>query len=204
MRAKPPYLPVTVVALFATIVFGCQDKIPTWPQKIISNLYVPKDATRIKYSTLQGSYQVSYINIEPFPGGDHISAIVQHMQSHGWRRLEEDFLNPGLKPALTRTGNIAIKWESYLDGDQDVAQWIEDWEDSENNIVRYGLKYVHPTNRKFGFSEKDKDMKVVVIYVPNGLRPDPEEFAKQGKEFKQRMDEKSTMERRRWMRQTGP
>jgi len=204
MRLKPPYLPMIMVVLFAIIVCGCQDKIPTWPEKIISNLYVPKDAKKIKYYALQGSYQVSYINIEPFPGGNYIDSLVRHMQSHGWKRLEEDFLNPGLKPAWTRAGNISIKWGSYLDGDQDVAQWIEDWEDSENNILRYDLKYVHPTNRKFGFSEKDKNMKAVVIYVPKDLRPDPEELEKQGKELKQKMDEESAKERRRWLRQTGP
>ncbi len=56
----------------------------------------------------------------------------------------------------------------------DVYQWVDDWEDKDNNIVHYFLRYtikrVNNTNITSGM---DCDLDVVVIYVPKDICPKP-------------------------------
>jgi hypothetical protein len=142
----------------------CQKQIPDWPKNIFESLWVPQGAEQIKYYFIKGSYQIGYEAKICYPGDDFINALVNEMKKRNWRRLEFDFLNPGLK--LNHARGAGGTWSRFVDhnGKDDVYQWIEDWEDSQKNIVRYGFKYhIH----KGGAVAQDKcSLKVNAIYIP--------------------------------------
>jgi hypothetical protein len=52
-----------------------------------------------------------------------------------------------------------------------VHMWIDDWEDSQKNIVRYALRYRTKPKGNLSISSKDSDLQVYVIYIPKELRP---------------------------------
>jgi hypothetical protein len=136
-------------------------------------MHVPKEATNINYYTLEGSFQVYYKTKANWPGDKFINSIVNYMSRIGWKRLEEDFLNPGRKLHWAREGDIYIKWGFYEDKGIDVHLWMDDWEDSSKNIVRYSLKYRTKRNNNVSITCEDSNLEVIVIYIPAEIRPDP-------------------------------
>ncbi len=193
-----------LLTLAAASGFGCQAKVPNWPKDILISLFVPEDAKIDKYYTLQGSYQVIYSVREPFPGGQYLDNLVHNMSARGWRRLEEDFLNPGLKHSWARPGRVEMRYGSWVEGkDKRVFLWIEDWEDAKKNIVRYDIKYIGREDSK-GCVTLEKSATVIAIYIPGELRPDPAELAAEIREMNKKAEEDSAKERRRLMRSTGP
>jgi hypothetical protein len=83
------------------------------------------------------------------------------MAKRRWKRLDFDFLNPKIK--LNHARGQGGSWSHFSDRDgNNIAQWIEDWEDPAKNIVRYGLKY----QRKDKVSENTCLLEVVVVYIP--------------------------------------
>ena len=193
-----------LLALAVAWEFGCQAKVPNWPSDILSSLFVPVNARTDKYYTLQGTYQVIYTVPEAFPGSQYVKELVNNMSARGWRRLKEDFLNPGLKHSWARPGQVEMQFGSWVEGkDKRVYLWMEDWEDAKKNIVRYDIKYIAREDSK-GRITLDKSATIIAIYIPGELRPDPAELATHVKEMQRKADEESAKERRRFMRSTGP
>jgi hypothetical protein len=160
---------VVFISLVALI--GCnQDAVVTLPEKVKKPLFVPKEARNQKKYELNGSYQVSYKTAACWPGDQYIDAMVSHMSNLGWKRRDEDFLNPGLKMNSARDGSISEEWSFFGEKGKDVHQWIEDWEDSDKNIVRYGLKYRTERKNKISITPESCDLEVVVIFIPQDIR----------------------------------
>lgn len=164
---------VKAFALLITLVISCscQNKTSNWPHEVTASLIVPKDSIDINYYELQGSYQVMYKAAACYPADQFIKSLADQMSSHGWKRLQEDFLNPGVKNSCTRGSNIYEQWGYFKEKGEDVHQWIDDWEDSQTNIVRYGLRYRTKPKGNHSISSKDCNLQVVVIYVPHNIRP---------------------------------
>lgn len=93
--------------------------------------------------------------------------MITHMLQHGWKRLDEDFLNPGLKPTWARAGGASEKWGRLFEQGRYVHQWIEDWEDNDNNLIRYWLRY---RKSDATITPEDCNLDVVAIFVPNEVR----------------------------------
>ncbi len=133
---------VLIVQIIFIALLGChQDKILSWPEKVKASLFIPQKVKSQEYYELNGTYQTTYKTGVCWPGEQYIDMVVTHMSKHGWHRLDEDFLNPGLKLNWARKGSIFERWGFFVEQGKDVYQWIEDWEDADKNLVRYGLKY---------------------------------------------------------------
>jgi hypothetical protein len=115
-------LQIAVIAIFASY----KEAHSSWPENVTSALYVPEKHEEIEYYKIEGSYQVIYKTASCWPAEGFINTIVDYMSKHGWKRLEEDFLNPGLKHSWARKGTIFEKWGFYLEKGMDVHQWMED------------------------------------------------------------------------------
>lgn len=151
-----------IVIILIVLSLGCQNQPPSdWSQYIKSSLWVPDKAKNIHFYRLAESYQVEYKVHECYPGKIFIQYIVSNMVKKGWKRLDHDFLNPTIKSNHAKfAGGL---WDDYRDKDgYKVFQWIDDWKDSKNNYIRYGLKY----QEKMEVSENSCNLKVVVIFIP--------------------------------------
>ena len=129
-----------VVLIVALLFISCQRKQPDWPRDIITSMWVPEEAQKVSYYTLEGTYQVKYEMEACYPAIKVIETIVSEMKKNGLKRLEFDFLNPKIK--LNHARAPGGMWSDFSDQDgNNISQWIEDWEDSQKNVVRYGLRY---------------------------------------------------------------
>jgi hypothetical protein len=156
----------------AVLIIGCEKSPDSWPDKVKSSLFVPEKHDYIKYYKLEGTYQVIYKANICWPAEEFINSTVEHMSRQGWRRLEEDYLNPGLKLPWTR--EKFRQWSFFIDQKgMDVHQWMDDWEDKDNNIVRYGFRYITKRENNTSITSKTCNLDAVVIYVPQDLRPSP-------------------------------
>ena len=153
--------------LITGLLLGCQRAELDWPANVSSAIWVPKEARKIDNRTLEGSYQVAYSVTSCYPAYNFIDTMVTKMTSAGWRRLDFDSLNPKIK--LNHARALGGTW-SHI-GDQvgnDVYQWIDDWEDSGQNLVRYWLRF----QARDKVTESTCTLGVVVIYIPSKIRPD--------------------------------
>ena len=158
-----------LIILILAIMVGCQKGIPEWPKYVFESLWIPREAEKIEYHFIGGSYQIQYEVSICYPANDFISRLVNQMKNRKWTRLDFDFLNPGLN--LNPARGLGGEWSRLVDRDRkrDVYQWIEDWEDSQKTIVRYVLKYRIPMG---GGITKDKcSLRVNAIYIPVEIRP---------------------------------
>lgn len=156
--------------VLAVLIIGCEKSPDNWPPKVTSSLYVPEKHDYIKYYRLEGSYQVIYKTNVCWPAEKFINSTVENMSQQGWRRLEEDFLNPGMKLPWTR--EKFRQWGSFEDQKgMNVHQWIDDWENKDNDIVRYFLRYTTKKLSSTSISSMDCNLDVVVIYMPKDIRP---------------------------------
>ena len=156
-----------IVAMFC----ACQNKTSNWPKEVTSSLIVPETSTDIKYYELSGSYQAMYKTAACYPAEQFIKLIADQMTSHGWKRLQENSLNPGIKNSWARGGTIFEQWGFFLEKGDDVHQWVEEWEDSQRNLVTYFLRYRTKRKGNQSISSKDCDLEVTAIYVPKAIRP---------------------------------
>ncbi len=121
---------------------SCHNQAAVWPKTISSEMWVPKDAKEVHYYMLGGRYQIGYKVKMCYPAKEFIDGMVNEMTRRGWKRLEIDYLNPGLKMNYART---PAEWSYFIDAtkkkEEDVWQWIDDWEDDLKNIIRYSLRY---------------------------------------------------------------
>jgi hypothetical protein len=160
---------LTAISLFIT---GCEKGSDSWPPNVKDTLFVPDKQEYIKYYKLEGTYQVIYKANICWPAEEFINSTVEHMSKRGWRRLEEDFMNPGLKHNWTR--EKFRQWSFFLDQKgMDVHQWMDDWEDKDKNIVRYGFRYITKRENNTSITSRTCNLDAVVIYMPYDVRPSP-------------------------------
>jgi hypothetical protein len=148
--------------LIAIVLVSCRSQpAPNWPLYVKSSLWLPESAKHICFYQLEGSYQVQYELYACYPGNIFIQDIIKNMASKGWQRQENDFLNPRIK--LNHAKIAGGLWDSYRDKDgYEVYQWIDDWKDSQNNYVRYGLKYRENKH----VSKSTCKLQVIAIFIP--------------------------------------
>ena len=157
------------------LINGCEKSHDSWTPKIKDTLFVPEKFDYIKYYKLEGTYQVIYKANICWPAEEFINSTVEHMSKRGWHRLEEDYLNPGLKHNWTR--EKYRQWGFFIDQKgMDVHQWMDDWEDKDKNIVRYGFRYITKRESNTIISSRTCNLDAVVIYMPHDLRPSPADF----------------------------
>jgi|GEM_PF-2447689 len=137
---------------------------PDWPDNVITSFWIPQGAQDLKYYTRPENYQISCDVKICFPAAKIIDEMVSDMEAKGWERLEFDHLNPWNKLNHARPDEwLALKWGFFSTQDSAIMfQWIEDWEDSQKNVIRYGLQY--RTKEKEAFTDKMCDLHVVAIY----------------------------------------
>ena len=167
MQRKVSFRYLSVFFLFLMI--ACETPKPDWPNYILSSLWVAPDARNIKYYELSGTYQVAYNVRECYPAGHFLDSSVKHMQHLKWKRLDYDFRDPRIKTNHSRSPGG--EWSNFLDkNDNEIYQWIDDWEDMNKNVVRYGLRF-----KPQGKSGIDNTcaLQVFVIYHPIGEIPQP-------------------------------
>jgi hypothetical protein len=158
---------LTSLFLIAGLLLGCQRPQLDWPKNITSAIWVPKEAWKTDYRILEGSYQVAYSVTSCYPAYNFIDIMVSKMASGRWRRLDFDFLNPKIR--LNHARALGGTWSHIGDQDgNDVYQWIDDWEDSEGDLVRYWLRF----RAKDKVTENTCTLEVVVIYIPAKIRLD--------------------------------
>lgn len=150
-----------LLILIVVLVISCQSQqAPNWPQYVMSSLWVPNNARDVRYYRMADSYQVKYRVDERYPGKIFIKEMINNMNQRGWQRLDYDFLNPKIKASHIKTADGA--WDSYVDVDgTTVAQWIDDWQDTGKNHIRYGLSY----RGKNGFSANTSNLEVFAIFI---------------------------------------
>lgn len=167
---------------------ACKQTSETWPAQIRAtvDLVITEKHEELKYYQLYGTYQAIYKTTVCWPAEQFIAALAEGMARHGWHRLAEDSLNPGLKHSWARQGSIFEQWGSYLEKDFEVHQWMEEWEDSNNNIVRYALKYTTKRKGNIIITSRDCSLDVAVIYTPKEIRLTPAEIESMHKNAKTR------------------
>jgi len=176
-------------AFMALLMNGCEKSPASWPPSIKDTLYVPEKYEYIKYYELAGTYQVIYKANICWPAEEFITSTVEHMSRWGWRRLEEDYLNPGLK--LNWTREKFRQWGFFIDQKgMDVHQWMEDWEDKDRNIVRYGFRYITKRENSTSITSRTCNLDAVVIYVPHNQRLSPDELEAMKKQIERETKKK--------------
>ncbi len=137
-----------------------------WPREIEKALWVPEGAYEVDRRAQSGVYSVSYKLNLCQPAESFISGMKRHMKRLSrWKRLDFDPYNPGLK--LNHAREPVGRWDIYHHGPDgnDVMQWIDDWEDSGKNVVRYCLRYRAMNN---GF-QNACILEVIVSYLPGQI-----------------------------------
>jgi hypothetical protein len=148
------------------LVVGCQNQHSAWPDYIMTSMWIPADAKDIRYDKLDDSYQIRYKVNECYPGSIFIRGMVGEMTRKGWQRLDVDFLDPRIK--LNHAQLPGDIWSHFRDKNGgDIYQWLDDWEDSQRNFVRYGLKY----QAKHTAPENACSLEVVIICLLADSRP---------------------------------
>jgi hypothetical protein len=145
------------------VLLCCEKQASKWPKHIFESLWVPQGAQRIDYYILEGSYQVRYEVEVCYPAGGFINTAANEMKKRGWKRLEYDFLNPAIKSNHARGPGGTWSHFGNLNRKDETYQWIEDWEDSDKNIVRYVLRYIKHMKGKV--AQGKCDLKVNVTYI---------------------------------------
>lgn len=125
-----------------------------------TKIWIDSNAKNFSYNSDLGIRQVTYDIQTCFPASDFINSLVLWMNELGWKRLDEDFLNPQLKLNHTRGPGL---W-SHIISNENICtyQWIEDWIDTDGNIARYVMTYSENEQALTGTMCK---LKVVTVYI---------------------------------------
>ena len=96
---------------------------------------------------------------EAHPAEVTLRTIGERLRDRGWTPMREDFLTGGASSHVNG-------WGTFVDGtvtpDQDVRQWLGDWEDHSLNVVVYGLQYRTNLNEPVG----QRRGRLVAKYLP--------------------------------------
>jgi hypothetical protein len=159
---------ILLVQILFIVLLGChEDRTSTWPEKAKTSMFIPQKAKNQEYYELKGTYQTAFRTLACWPGEEYIDMMVAYMSKNGWTRLDEDFLNPGLRPSWAIKSSIGEKWGHFVDKSTYFHQWVEDWEDSDKNLVRYWLKY---RTKNPAITSDSCDLNAVAIFIPKEVR----------------------------------
>jgi len=105
-------------------------------------LVVCQGATETRWTTLEGTEQLSYQIEAEYPASSVVSCISKKLSETGWRPLQKDYWNPGLPSSHVRG------WTQFADAtvqpSATVDQWAGQWENKAGDIVWYFLRYKYP------------------------------------------------------------
>jgi hypothetical protein len=112
-----------------------------WPQNVIVNIWIPKDADIVRYDH-HGVYSVLYTTKVCYPAKNMIDEMVHVQTTKGWRRLIFNPINSPDKLILNHAKKSGGEWSYGVDKDgSEGGGWHEFWEDNKNNIVEYYFSY---------------------------------------------------------------
>lgn len=163
-------------ALSISFVLGCNQRAGRSTAKYSPSLMVYSGATDVKYFKYEGTDQLSYrVNVQ-FPASGVIGWLSFKLEEKGWEPLTHDYLNPHLSSSHVKG------WEKFVDATKPneyiVHQWLADWKDRSENIVRYAFHYRYPK----GENPNLKDLEVSAVYTPAPLAKQSLEAARKFKE----------------------
>jgi hypothetical protein len=159
-----------------SFLISCHNQASVWPKAISSDMWVPKDAIEVHHYELGGRYQIGYKIKACYPSKEFIETMVSEMTRRGWKRSKIDYLNPELKLNNAQTH---AEWSYFIDAtkkeEENVWQWIDDWEDGSRNIIRYELRFKHTRNSNLNeqknFTQPETcDLSVNVSYTSAEVR----------------------------------
>ncbi len=135
----------------------------TRPKNFPEELILLPKASEIRFSELGGTYQLSYKIMTDYPAKASVAAVSSELTQRGWRPLDDDYLNPGLKSSHVRG------WSNFdaphLKPPQTIHQWLADWENRNGDVLRYGFIYQYDTK-----GPKDlRNMTVIAIFTPAAI-----------------------------------
>jgi len=128
-----------------------------------NSLIILKNASNVKYTKLNGTDQVSYKIITPYPATDTITELNNKLMIKGWKPLEKDWLNPEIPTSHVRG------WTNHIDATKnpnlEVHSWMSDWANNKEDILVFSLSYRYPVKTVPNMLE----LNVTAIYVPEKL-----------------------------------
>jgi hypothetical protein len=121
---------------------------------------------RVTNGAAPGQVDVAYVAEEKYPAPEIREGLTRTLRDGGYQPLDHDFLDPSLRLEVPRD------WGSYLDSstrsETCVRELVEDWQNSQGDIVRYGLRYDSPCEA--GPVRRDEPttviLKVTVAMIP--------------------------------------
>jgi len=149
-----------VVVVCGGLSWSCQQSVDSNPSEYSDALVVYPRAKDIKFSKYEGTDQLNYRVDEKFPASGVIGLISYKLEEKGWEPVTNDYFNPGLPSSHVKG------WTEFVDAtkpsEQIVHQWLADWKDRSENIVRYAFHYRSPK----GGNPNLADLNVTAVYIP--------------------------------------
>jgi hypothetical protein len=152
------------LVLLVVSLFGCERHLPDC-------LIVLPGARGIQQHYSRGMDQVSYSIQEEYPATKSLDTVKQALAARGWKPMSYEFLHPD------RPTSNAVGWTFFEDkriGSTSVAyEWLGEWKDKRNNIVRYSFRYVDPAtkyeHKTYIVRPSNSRLFVVAEYIPEKL-----------------------------------
>ena len=156
--------------------YGCGRSASSTSSEYAAALLAHPQAKDVEFSKHEGTDQLTYRLEEKFPASSIIGWTSLKLKEMEWEPLTYDYLNPNL-PSSHING-----WAEFIDGtgptEQIVHQWLADWKDRSENIVRYAFHYRYP---KGGGPNLTK-LEVSAVYIPAPLAKESLEAAQKFRE----------------------
>lgn len=157
-------------ALFLVLLYsivssaGCNRPLP-------DTLIVLPGARGLEQHYSQGMEQVAYELQARYPATDSIQKVQSTLASKGWVPQDYEFMHPD-RP----TSNL-LGWTFFEDkrigSTRMVYEWLGEWKDKNNNIVRYSFRYVDPVekyqHKTYVLKPSSASMIVTASYTPRKL-----------------------------------
>ena len=164
MKHKNPPLVFTGLAVGLLLcAIGCKKQLPQDPAQYSKALIVLPGASEVKYNKADGTEQVVYKFVEPYPAAQMLKQISSQLEASGWTPLKEDALNPCIQSSYgkgwTISRDVVAKRQQ-----PEVRQWITDWENNRGDNLRYALDYSYPQNSPSSASLST--VRVIEIFTP--------------------------------------
>lgn len=164
------------VALCGGLLYGCRPPVDHNPSGRPEALILHPRAKDVEYLKQEGTDQLTYRVDKKFPASGVIGWISYQLEEKGWEPLTYDYLNPEL-PSSHVQG-----WTKFEDATKPTAyivhQWLAEWRDGSENIVRYGFHYRYPKDGPPNLNV----LEVSAVYIPGPLAKQGQEAVRKFKE----------------------
>ena len=162
--AEMKILSSLIIFLIVSIyIVGCENNRELRSHKHSDALIELENADNIFYDPRDdGSIQLSYQIKENYPAKQAIKIISTKLAARGWVPLKEDFLNPGLHSS--HVGGWTKFEDSSGKSTRIIHQWMGDWKNQGDDIVRYVFIYEYPKME----GENLSLLQLNIIYIPSG------------------------------------